>query len=157
MRRLRWVPILLVPVVLASCHHNEPGSTLATGQPGSSNIIGIVTDYDGVPIPSAEVTLNGPALSGVRMTTTDLHGYYSIRAVPSGANYRLRAATKCCYASFERKGMELLPWSTIKINFKLEMGFPQYITPPLPQIDYTKTAAPSIYVNDPVSGEMRPR
>jgi hypothetical protein len=57
-------------------------------------INGIVTDNTGAIVPGATISLTGPSLLGVQMTSTDAAGVYRFSAVPPG-EYVLR---------FERAG-----------------------------------------------------
>ena len=51
----------------------------------------VIVDYDGSAVPGATVVLSGPALQGVRTTTTDGQGRYWFAGLPAGSDYRLAA------------------------------------------------------------------
>ena len=77
---LKQVAIALaLPVMLATLGSPAAAQGVQTGE-----LTGIVTSSDGLTLPGATVTVQSPALQGVRTVVTDENGAYVIRALPPG-------------------------------------------------------------------------
>ena len=73
----------------------------------TGTVVGTVTDRDGLVMPGATVTLSSPALQGVRATTTDGNGNYTVPGLPPG-DYTVR---------FELTGMR-----TVEVRQRVDLG-----------------------------------
>jgi hypothetical protein len=77
MRVLKQVALALaLPILLAS---GAAAQGLQTGE-----LMGTVSSSDGLTLPGATVTVQSPALQGVRTVVTDANGAYVVRALPPG-------------------------------------------------------------------------
>ena len=77
MRVLRQVALALaLPILLAG------GATAQGLQTGE--LMGTVSSSDGLTLPGATVTVQSPALQGVRTVVSDENGAYVVRALPPG-------------------------------------------------------------------------
>jgi hypothetical protein len=72
--------IVAVCAVALACAAAARGQGIQTGV-----ITGVVTSADGLSVPGATVSVASPALQGVRSTTTDVNGVYTLRGLPPGA------------------------------------------------------------------------
>jgi hypothetical protein len=70
-------------------------------------VTGTVTDRDGLVIPGASVTVSSPALQGVRSTTTDGNGNFTVPGLPPG-DYTVR---------FELTGMR-----AVEVRQRVDLG-----------------------------------
>lgn len=70
---------LALPVMLATLTTTAAAQGVQTGE-----LTGIVTSSDGLTLPGATVTVQSPALQGVRTVVTDENGAFVIRALPPG-------------------------------------------------------------------------
>ena len=80
MRFLKQAAIALaLPLMLATLVTTAAAQGVQTGE-----LTGIVTSSDGLTLPGATVTVQSPALQGIRTVVTDENGAYVIRALPPG-------------------------------------------------------------------------
>jgi hypothetical protein len=153
MRGRRVLVLSCAILMLSACTHRTNIKSVNTGMPGQSTIRGSVRDVDGSPIENVRIALNGPALNGARETVTDPKGYYHLSQLPSGQDYELTVNFPN-YAPNVRRGIELMPWSALNLNFSPSSHI-TVISATAPNIDYNDAGATSIYLLDPRTGESK--
>lgn len=97
-------------------------------------IVGTVTDGDGLVIPGATVTVSSPALQGLRSTTTDGNGNFTVPLLPSG-EYLVRIELTGMRAVEQRQRVDL--GLTARVDAQMQLDT-------LTEIVTVVSAAPSI-------------
>jgi hypothetical protein len=97
-------------------------------------IVGTVTDRDGLVIPGATVTVTSPALQGVRSTTTDSNGNFTVPLLPSG-EYLVRIELAGMRAVEQRQRVDL--GLTARVDAQMQLDT-------LTEVVTVVSAAPSI-------------
>ena len=129
-----WSALLVVGIGLGACSFTP---AYLRGQAAeSASILGRVTDSSGAPIPSATVTLTGPALLVPKLTTTtDADGNYKFLDLPAPGVF---------VASFTHESFQTVDWP----NIRLSVGFAARVDIVLPVGAVTQTvevtAAPPV-------------
>jgi hypothetical protein len=156
MRRIGSLLAILLLMPSMACAPKRDAAVLSTGMPGTSAIRGTVKDLEGHPLQGAMVRIEGPALSGVRITTTDKEGYYSIYQLPSGDQYKI-TVEPVGYPKVVRPHLRLPPFTTMDLPFATGWNdcFLLQVVPPM--LDYTVVGGQSVFINDGRTGEVEPK
>jgi hypothetical protein len=141
MKALRLILALSMSIGVGSCCPCPNTSVASICPQGNSTIQGKVTDCTGASVYGALLEIAGPSLGCLKKTTTDQHGYYSLRSLPPGKYYQLLVTAEG-YTKVRHLSIVCRPFTTINIDFMLQDTV--ITSSETPMIDYSDAGGRTI-------------
>jgi len=143
MFRQRLVPVLVCVLFVLLTGQLTP----ANAQETTVTIKGRLTDPQGLPIPGVNITVTGS--QGVKKTTTDFDGRFSVPFLASGT-YTIRAEISR-FRPVEQRGVEVTIGATLNFPITMELATVSEtvrVTTGTPVVDTTSTTIGAVIRGD---------